>query len=55
MGMLVEKSRQYEQVLAEKHQLSEASGVLQKEYSKLQAQYEAQKARLDALMQNHEE
>ena len=55
MGMLVEKSRQYEQVLAEKHQLSEALGVLQKEYSKLQAQYEAQKARLDALMQNHEE
>jgi DNA recombination protein RmuC len=55
MGMLVEKSRQYEQVLAEKHQLSEASGVLQKEYSKLQSQYEAQKARLDALMQNHEE
>lgn len=55
MGMLVEKSRQYEQVLADKHQLSEASGVLQKEYSKLQAQYEAQKARLDALMQNHEE
>ena len=55
MGMLVEKSRQYEQVLAEKHQLSETSGVLQKEYSKLQAQYEAQKARLDALMQNHEE
>lgn len=55
MGMLVEKSRQYEQVLIEKHQLSETSGVLQKEYSKLQAQYEAQKARLDALMQNHEE
>jgi DNA recombination protein RmuC len=55
MGMLVEKSRQYEQLLAEKHQLSETSSVLQKEYSKLQAQYEAQKARLDALMQNHEE
>ncbi|VEL97074.1 DNA recombination protein RmuC [Alteromonas sp. 76-1] len=55
VGMLVEKSRQYEQVLIEKHQLSETSGVLQKEYSKLQAQYEAQKARLDALMQNHEE
>ncbi|MDO6565902.1 DNA recombination protein RmuC [Alteromonas sp. 1_MG-2023] len=55
MGMLVEKSRQYEQLLAEKHQLSETSDLLQKEYSKLQAQYEAQRARLDALMQNHEE
>jgi len=55
MGMLVEKSRQYEQLLAEKHQLGESLSVLQKEYSKLQAQYEAQKARLDALMLNHEE
>ena len=42
-------------MLEEKRELSNAYNNLQSNFMKVQSQNEAQKARLDALMQSHEE
>lgn len=55
LGSLSEKARHYDIVLEEKRELSNAYNNLQSNFMKVQSQNEAQKARLDALMQSHEE
>lgn len=55
LGSLSEKARHYDTVLEEKRELSNAYSNLQTNFMKVQSQNEAQKARLDALMQSHEE
>ena len=55
IGALSEKEKQYEQLLQDKNSLAQALSELQNEFTRVQAQNEAQKARIDALMQSHEE
>ena len=54
-GALLEKAKQYEVLYQEKNDIADTLNELQKEHMRVLAQNEAQKARIDALMQSHEE